>query len=73
MSPGTSTGWPTERYSSGRSSSPGPNALVAPLAVDQYLPARVLLELGVVVRQVVEEPQTFSFGVEPGGGEGLPA
>src|SRR5215207_4630100 len=41
-----------------------------PLAVDQYLPARVHLELRVVVREVVEEPQAAFF--EPHGSEGLP-
>src|SRR5215218_5656087 len=42
------------------------------LAVDQHLLTGVLLELGVVVREVVEYLQTLLLRVEADGGEGLP-
>src|SRR5215208_3210621 len=44
MSPGTRTGWPTKRYSSGRSISPGAERPPSSLAVDQNPPAPVLLD-----------------------------
>src|ERR1051326_7462648 len=59
MSPGMITGWPMARYMLGTSGWPGGKAGAAPLAVDPdallLAGDRVLLELGDVVADVVDE------------------
>jgi len=56
MLPGMSTGCPMARYALGTSGSPGRRHGLL-LAVNAHPPAAVLLDLGDVVRDVVDDPR----------------